>query len=438
LADHSDGVEGLGFYFLCAAAGQTGTVRDSASQSAGRSVGRSFIQSFIHSFSFLYIYLFASSFIYLFIQFLFSQCLTLLQTFLGLKLPPGCPSIDYLDGDVFDNDTSDSSTMTVKASERDPEFQMNDNGDFECIFIRPPEEITKVMVGEQEAETKDDFDENRNDEKDVEKEEEMEKDKKEGDTVREMVREKDKKEKIKAKERELKLAWEKEKTKGKDLRDKEKEKDIDGDMESREKKKVKEIEVEKEREKGEKDEKSGEDQEREEEVEVEEEEDSAIAEDHDAVGPIRMISLRRNASTPISIKGMKSERRVSFENFLRIDRMQGKNEESFRERRKGRETDKEPLLQLSVIDRHRSSEFHAKYEEIVGAKKDCGRGGAGESRRAQSERIGYHKPSSSLEVIHAQRYWNEDEQEKSQGQGHEQGEARREVMEEKVGEGERK
>ena len=357
----------------------------------------------------------------------------MLQTFLGLKLPPGCPSIDYLDGEVFDNDTSDP----LNASERDPEFQMNDNGDFECIFICPPEEVTKVMVGEQEAETKDDFDENRHDEKDVEKVEEMEKDKREGDTVREMVREKDKKEKIKAKERELKLAWEKDKTKGKDLRDKEKEKDIDGDTQSRERNKVKEVETEKEREKVEKDEKSGEEQEREEE---EEEEDSAVAEDHDAVGPIRMISLRRNASTPISIKGMKSERRVSFENFLRIDRMQGKNEESFRERRKGRETDKEPLLRQSVINRHRSSEFHAKYEEIVGAKKDCGRGGAGEARRAQSERIDYHKPSSSLEVNQVQRYWHEEEQEKNQGQGHEQGEARREgeVMEEKVGEGERK
>jgi hypothetical protein len=360
----------------------------------------------------------------------------LLQTFLGLKLQPGCPSIDYLDGEVFDNDTSDP----VKASERDPEFQMNDNGDFECIFIRPPEEVTKVMVGEQEAETKDDFDEQKHDEKDVEKEEEMEKDKREGDTVREMVREKDKKEKIKAKERGLKLAWEKEKTKGKDLRDKEKEKDVDADTQSRERNKAKEVETEKEREnerekEREKGEKSGEEQERE-----EEEEDSAVAEDHDAMGPIRMISLRRNASTPLSIKGMKSERRVSFENFLRIDRMQGKNEESFRERRKGKETDKEPLLRQSVIDRHRSSEFHAKYEEIVGAKKDCGRGGAVEASRAQSERIDYHKPSSSLEVNHAQRYWHEEEQEKNQGKGHEQGEARREgeVMEEKVGEGERK
>ena len=312
---------------------------------------------------------------------------------------------------MFANDTSDN------VLERDPEFQMSNNGDFECIFICPAEEFTKVMVVKQEVETEDDFDENRRDEK----EEEIEKEKKEGDTVREMVREKDKKEKIKANERAKKMAWEKEKTKGKDLRDKEKEKDIDGDTRSRERNKVKEMEMEKEREKGEEEEKSGEEQEREEE---EEEEDSAAAEGHDAVGPIRMISLRRNASTPLSIKGMKSERRVSFENFLRIDRMQGKNEESFRERKKGRETDKEPLLRQSVIDRHRSSEFHAKYEEIVGAKKDCGRGGAVEARRSQSERIDCLKPSSSLEVNHVQRYWQEEEQEKNQGEGHEQGEAR--------------
>ena len=325
----------------------------------------------------------------------------LLQTFLGLKLPLGCPYFDFLDSTVSYNDTADT-VNTLNTSEPDPEFQINENGDFECINLCPSEE-----------ETKGDLVEGVN-EKGIEMDGELEKEKRDRDTVKEMVREKDRKEKIKAKEREKSSAWDREKAKGKDLRGKDKEKEIDTSAKSREESKEKESNGEQQREEDE--EEGGE--------EEDEDEGQGTGEGHDATGPTRMVSLRRSASTPVSVKGVKSERRVSFENFLRIDRMQGKNEESFREKRKGRETDKEPLLRQSVIDRHKSSEFHAKYEEIVGAKKECGsgRGPALGGRRSQSVRMDYHKPL--LDLNNVQKYWDDEDIEDNQGKEHEIGEGK--------------
>ena len=361
----------------------------------------SFIHSFIHSFFHSFI-----------IHRLFLVFLDLLQTFLGLKLPLGCPYFDFLDSTVSYNDTTDTAN-TVNTSEPDPEFQINENGDFECITLCTSEE-----------ETKENFAEGRKEEGIVKEGElEKEKEKRDRDTVKEMVREKDRREKIKAKEREKNSAWEREKAKGKDLRGKDKDKEIDVAAKSKEESKVMESNGDQQR--------DGEQQREEDEEEGGEEEDEdegqGSAEGHDGVGPTRMVSLRRSASTPVSVKGVKSERRVSFENFLRIDRMQGKNEESFREKRKGRETDKEPLLRQSVIDRHKSSEFHAKYEEIVGAKKECGSGsGKGPtalgSRRSQSARIDYHKPS--LDLSNVQKYWDEEDVEENQGKEHERGEGK--------------
>ena len=306
------------------------------------------------------------------------------------------------------NDSADT-VNTVNTSEPDPEFQINENGDFECITLCTSEE-----------ETKEDFAEGRKEEG-IENEGELEKEKRDRDTVKEMVREKDRKEKIKAKEREKNSAWEREKAKGKDLRGKDKEKEIDVTAKSREESKEKESNGEQQingaQQREEDEEEGGE--------EEDEDEGQGSAEGHDGVCPTRMVSLRRSASTPVSVKGVKSERRVSFENFLRIDRMQGKNEESFREKRKGRETDKEPLLRQSVIDRHKSSEFHAKYEEIVGAKKECGSGKGSNSlgsRRSQSVRIDYHKPS--LDLNNVQKYWDEEDMEENQGKEHERGEGK--------------